>query len=491
MRSERLYTALSAAVLLLSIVPIGGAVFVLGFMDGDSPCVMCWEQRIGMAIVALVGLFVLRYGPKPRYIGMGVLASAWGMFMGLRHMSLHAARDIGQGFSLEVLGAHTYTWSLFIYAICVVTMGLLLLALGEGDLNGDRRTLKPLDRVTMYVFLLVVAANAVQAFASTGPPPYMGQSDPIRFSFKPHDWLWSMEEWNLRPGSFRGRWGAEKPSLAGLNPDPAGGPLAGLPVLVVGERRTLSVPLRGTPTGLAHDEATDRFLVTTQQGVYILDGALSRVLRYTVIDPGFSVDLDAFAGAAFLDSTTVMAVTQNKSYVVLRENDKADAAANFRYFLESADRFDEVSRSRLTTVRAHMMYAMSAAYDPATESLYTVTVPNSKMHRLVVSRFDRSDLMLSAEFMPKLGAGLTLAGEKRSLDELYVTAATVAGGRLYALSADYGTLLAIDPATRTVVAAYAVPALSKPTGLAVRGDDFYVLCEDGTVVTVPRPAEAT
>ena len=300
-----------------------------------------------------------------------------------------------------------------------------------------------------------------------------------------------MEEWNLRPGSFRGRWGAEKPSLAGLNPDPAGGPLTGLPVLVVGERRALSVPLRGTPTGLAHDEATDRFLVTTQQGVYILDGALGRVLRYTVVDPGFSVDLDAFAGAAFLDSTTVMAVTRNKSYVVLREDDKADAAANFRYFLESADKFDEVSRSRLTTVRAHMMYAMSAAYDPANESLFTITVPNSKTHRLVVSRFDRRDLTLSAEFMPKLAAGLTLAGEKRSIDELYVTAATVARGRLYALSAAYGTLLAIDPATQTVVAAYAVPGLSKPTGLAVRGNDFYVLCEDGTVVTVPVPPEAT
>ena len=33
MKNERLYTALSAAVLLLSVVPIGGAVFVLGFMD--------------------------------------------------------------------------------------------------------------------------------------------------------------------------------------------------------------------------------------------------------------------------------------------------------------------------------------------------------------------------------------------------------------------------------------------------------------------------
>ena len=61
-----IYVLVSLAVLALSIVPVGGAVFVLGFGAGDSPCVMCWEQRIGMIIIALIGLFVLRYGPRPK-----------------------------------------------------------------------------------------------------------------------------------------------------------------------------------------------------------------------------------------------------------------------------------------------------------------------------------------------------------------------------------------------------------------------------------------
>ena len=97
-----------------------------------------------------------------------------------------------------------------------------------------------------------------------------------------------------------------------------------------------------------------------------------------------------------------MAVGENKSFVVLRENDKADADRNFRFFLESFDRFDEVSRSRFGTVRARMMYTMSAAFDPASKSIYTVTVPNTKVKRLVVSRFDRRDLTLSEEFVPAL-----------------------------------------------------------------------------------------
>jgi hypothetical protein len=225
--------------------------------------------------------------------------------------------------------------------------------------------------------------------------------------------------------------------------------------------------------------------------VYIADSRLSKILRYTIIDPGYSIDLGQFAGSAFLDGSTVMAVGENKSYVILKENDKADADKNFRFFLESFDTFDEVSRSRLGTVRARMMYTMSLAFDPLTRSLYTVTVPNSKVKRLVVSRFDRRDLTLSEEFSVGLGpdAGLKLSGEKRSLDEYYVTGAAVSGGRMYAISAAFNTLLTVDLDKHTVVGAHAIPGLSHPTGLAIRGDDIYMVDAGGTLSIVAKPGE--
>ena len=489
MRREALYILLSVAVLILSIVPVGTAVFLLGFVYGDSPCVMCWEQRAGMALIALVGLFILRYGPRPKYIGLGVLVAAWGVFMGLRHVGMHAARDVGQGFSIEILGAHTYTWSLLIFWVSVATMGLLLLMMKEQDTTDAPRTLRPIGTLATIVFLVVIAGNIVQAFASTGPPPFMGQGDPVRFSFNPKHWVWSLEEYSPVPVALRGRWAIEKPSVAALPTDPAGGPLANLPALAVREQKRLSLPLRGIVTDLAYDPASDRFLLTTQSGVYLADGALGRILRQTVVDPGYSVDLGRFSGSAFLDSRTVMAVGENKSFVILREADRADAEKNFRFFLESFGAFDEVRRSRLGTVRARMMYTMSLAFDPAARALYTVTVPNSKVKRLVVSRFDRGDLTLSEEFMPALApdAGLTLAGKERSLDELYVTGAAVAGGRMYAISAAYGTLLTIDLAARAVVAAHAIPGLERPAGLAIKGGDFYIIGEIGTVAIVGRP----
>jgi disulfide bond formation protein DsbB len=249
----------------------------------------------------------------------------------------------------------------------------------------------------------------------------------------------------------------------------------------------IGVTLNGAVTDLSHDDAGGRFLVTTDRnGVYVLDGGLGSVLRHTVVDAGFSVDLGTFAGAAFLDGDTVMALGQNKSYVVLKEKDGADARANFRYFLESFDRFDEVTRGRFATVRARLNYVMSLAFDPQTASLYTLAVPNRRHPRIVVSRFDRKDLTLSEEYLPRLAGGLVL-GEKRSLDEYHVTGAAVASGRLYALSAAYGTLLVLDLAAREVVSAYALEGATAPSGLALRGEELLVASADGTVSVYGRP----
>jgi len=484
-----LYTPLTLAVLALVVGPIGIAVFVLGFGLGDSPCVLCWAQRTGMVLIALTGLFVIRFGPRPRYIGLAVLLAGFGLYMGLRHSSLHLWRDVGQGFSAEILGAHTYTWSMFIYWACVVMMGALLLMLKDGEAASEARRLRPLERVTLWLFLVAAAGNAVQAFASTGPPPYMGQGDPVRFSFNPGNWVWSLEEWTPSPVSLRGRWAIEKPDAALASIDPASSPLANVPVLPAARRANLGLPLDGPITDLAYDAPTDRFLVTTEKGIYITDGTFGRVVRHTVVDTGFSVDLARFAAGAFLGSDTVMAVSENKSYVILRENDKADASANYRYFLASFDKFDEVSRSRFTTVRAKMMYVMSAAFDPASGSVYTVTVPNTRVKRLVISRFDRRDMTLSEEFTPALapGSGLAFKTEKGSLDSFYATGAAFAGGKLYVISAAFGTLLTIDPQARAVIGAFSVPGLERPIGLAIKGSEAFIVDADGAITVVPLP----
>jgi disulfide bond formation protein DsbB len=147
----------------------------------------------------------------------------------------------------------------------------------------------------------------------------------------------------------------------------------------------------------------------------------------------------------------------------------------------------EAALGRFQTVRAHQMYVLSLAFDPAAQELITVSVPNPRHHQLVVSRFAKRDMTLSSEFEPQLAAGLALAGPSRSPADYLVTGAAAAGGRLYAISAAYSTLLAIDLKTQTLQAAYAVPGLSRPVGLAVRGTQLLVAQADGRIAVLGLP----
>jgi hypothetical protein len=185
-----------------------------------------------------------------------------------------------------------------------------------------------------------------------------------------------------------------------------------------------------------------------------------------------------------------MVLSENKSFVVLRESGRAaQPGRNYRYFLESFDAFDEVTRSRFATVRARMMYVGSLAYDRQARRLYTVSVPNSKMRRLVVCAFDRNDMTLAEEYAPAVAAGSgVLPGDgKLNPGDFFVTGATVEDGRMYAVSAAHGTLLTIDLDSRSITGAYRIDGLDRPTGIASAGDGLFIVTESGGILIVDRP----
>lgn len=485
----RLRNLLAGVVIVLTLCPVGVAVW-LGLFHGDSPCILCWAQRTSMVLIALTGLFILRYGPKPKYIGMAVLLGAFGAFMAVRHSALHLARDVGQGFSAPFFGAHTYTWSGFTHWMVLLTIGVLLLLLREAGTEAWDKNLNGLGHFATGLFIVVVGGNAFQALVSTGPPPFIGQADPVRFSLNPRHWVWSLEE-TAGKISLRGSWTIPRPdpTSLGVDPDPAHGPLAALPALAVTRWEKVGVPLEGALTDFARDAGTGRFLaVTDRYDVYLLDSTLSRVLHQVRLDPGFSVDLSPLAGAAFLEGDTLALLSTNKSYALLRPDSAADERAEWRHFLTTDGGVAELRLGRFATVRARQMYVLSLAYDAAARELITVTVPAPRQRRLVVSRFARADFLPSSEFEPHLGAELAPAGSDSTLAAYQVTGAAVADGLLYAISAAYSTLLVMDLKDRTVHAAYRVPDVIRPTGLAVRGAQLLVAQADGRIACLERPA---
>jgi hypothetical protein len=105
---------------------------------------------------------------------------------------------------------------------------------------------------------------------------------------------------------------------------------------------------------------------------------------------------------------------------------------------------------------------------------------------VVVSRFARRDWLLSSEFELRADSG-PAPDSGRSLAEYVVTGAVVDGGRLYAISAAFSTLLVVDLETQLLRGAYAVPGLVDPVGLAARGEELLVAQRDGRVVVIARP----
>ena len=96
---------------------------ILGYLMGDSPCTLCWGQREQMAFIGVVALFMVRYGFKPKYLATMLVMAAVGLWSSFRHLGVHAARDVGQGFGLEIMGLHTQMWAEIVFWCVVMLFG--------------------------------------------------------------------------------------------------------------------------------------------------------------------------------------------------------------------------------------------------------------------------------------------------------------------------------------------------------------------------------
>ena len=67
-RGTFFYFLLCTAAAIVFLLPVGIANMVFGYILGDSPCTLCWGQRIAMIFIALCAFFIVRYGFKPKYI---------------------------------------------------------------------------------------------------------------------------------------------------------------------------------------------------------------------------------------------------------------------------------------------------------------------------------------------------------------------------------------------------------------------------------------
>ncbi|MGP1579467.1 MAG: disulfide bond formation protein B [Wolinella sp.] len=498
---------MATAVLLVLAIPVGIANLYLGYVVGEGPCTLCGHERFGMVLVGILGVFMLRYGPKIKYLASVFIVAFYGLYTAMRHVGNHAWRDVGMGFGDAIFGVHTYTWALFVYWVIVLAMALLMFFIRRDndlskDVSGERQVIKELRPYAKFVVILsfvIMVSNSFQMLMVNGLPPYAGTGYPPRFTldisravsmWDRHDMYERFFEGN---GSLLGRNSVPRPHIPGVNEldrafnnDPLAGPVENLkePLKLLAHK-DLPFPVVGTfhkgnAAGIAYDKESGEFgFVSTDGGLYFVDEALEKVTGRVILDRPNGNDIRLSTDATFLGKDQLVGVAFNKiMYGVKRvDSAKVNSKLEWKSFRETSGGimplFGE-DRPYLTTMRAREAFVLSIAKDPASSYVYMLSIPNHRSKRTILIKHDTTDNLLSEESILKPSDKLTLK-EKRNIDEFYITSADIRDGKLFALSKQFNSLLQIDLASKTLEVVYPLPDMGDAHGLAIRDDSLFVL----------------
>lgn len=399
MNAKNINNIVSFAALALITLPVGIACIILGFVMGDTPCILCWQERTAMVLVSLVALFIMRYGLKPKYIGALIFTAVYGLWGGLRHSAGHMIKDIGQGFGPAILGVHTYVWVIVVFFVILIFAAIMLILQGN-KLTEPKTPLEwsKLNKFTVNTFLVIIVFNVVQALTQTGPFPFIGQSDPYRMSYNPDKILWSTANWpELSKLSARGSFGVTRPDFGNLDSN-SNSILENNKKLNPAKSVTLPSDIDGIATGISYSDNAKIFVVVTNTNwVYFIDSELEAILAKVKIDPAFSVEISNLAGVVFDGDNTALVTADHKSYVRLEFDPNAKISDSFYKFMDGTDGVSELKRSRFATTRARYNYIGSLAWDHDTREYVSVSIPDPKQNNFVMSRFSSQDYQVNSE----------------------------------------------------------------------------------------------
>lgn len=519
---------MSTAVAIILIVPVGMACIYLGFIKGESPCLLCGHERFGMVAVGVLGLFMVRYGVKIKYVALVFLCGFWFLFEGLRHVGNHAARDIGQGFGEAMFGLHTYTWAFVVYWCVILAMALMLFFIRKDNVLG-KDLLEPSVKIKEFsgyakgvvaLSTLIIFANVLQFLITNGPPPFGGSGDPVRFTpnIAQSSQYWDNKHWheNFRPNkwSLLGGNQGPKPWIAGVNEkedknypfdtNPANSPIVSqnqTPLELIGSKdigfKALSTYGKGNAGGIAYDRINNEFaIIGTGAAAYFTDENFAEFKEFATLDQVNGSDIPLSVDATFFDAGKLVATAYNKTiWGVEKVNaDKVDEKVRWVFFREHKGDIMPAfkgDRARIGTTRAKKNYILSLAKDPDSRYAYMLTVPAKKAPNVILLKFDTKDNTISEETILTFDKGLQLK-EGAKVNSFYITGADIANGKMLAISKNYNALLVIDLASKAITGAYTLPSVADASDIAIKGKELYILSREGgkdKVFIVKNPLE--
>ena len=141
--------------------------FGVQFLWHEEPCPLCLLQRIGMISVAAALALNIKFGIRPFFYGLALLASLFGGFVALRQISLHVCPGFPE-FGLPVLGISLYTWSFFVFVCCVFAVALLLFLYDPEENKESELSINRFQSYAFWVIFFVTLTNVIATLAQCG-----------------------------------------------------------------------------------------------------------------------------------------------------------------------------------------------------------------------------------------------------------------------------------------------------------------------------------
>ncbi|PZT48463.1 hypothetical protein B6S12_03810 [Helicobacter valdiviensis] len=502
------YLFMATAVLLILAIPVGFANIYLGYFHNESPCTLCWFERIGMVVIGILGMFILRYGPQIKYIVCVFLFAGYGIYMGVRHTASWWQRDIGIGLGDKLVGAHTYTWAVVVYWCVVVVMGLALLFIHKKssmmrDLSHEKVEAKPLNTYSKIVIIasfLVVCSNAFQALIINGIPPFTGKSNPDRLTFDMSIMTktWTTEVWSrLFKFNLLGKNTPEnvyikdliEPSGLQIQRDSSEGAFElHKSITPLSQDYEISIPKLSnfkSLNAIAYHKENDEFALISNEMAVAYTKDFKNSTGYVLFDKTNGYDMKYIVDATFIGDKLIIGAF-NKTFSGIQKvdtNTTIDPMLEWQAFKETSgsimpafytnkNNWLEPSRKYILTIRAKQNYVHSYASDG--EFLYLLSIPNKFSPKLILSYASTKDYMLSGETPLSVAPHLKLK-DNRSINDYYIVASSIVGDKMLALSMRYSTMLVIDYKNAKIIDAYEIQGLDNPKSMAIKEDILYIL----------------
>ena len=139
-----------------AILVLGGTVlagFIIEFLGGQVPCILCFLQRIALFGVA-IGLYCnLAFGIKIRHYALSYFWALFGLFSSLWHIALNICK-VPQSPPFFVLSHRMYTWAFIVFFSSLVGLtGFLLMVDKEEGLPAKK--LESFAKVFLLVLLCI------------------------------------------------------------------------------------------------------------------------------------------------------------------------------------------------------------------------------------------------------------------------------------------------------------------------------------------------